>query len=109
MWRAARDCAPSPLTPHGCRVWSVKVCQRLPPLPGHSDGVNGVALSGDEGRAVSASSDRTLKVWDVESGQGLRTLSAHAARVQGVECESLPETAAPPRPLRRGQWCRAEW
>ena len=34
-----------------------------------------VALS--NGRVVSGSRDRTLKVWDVSSGQCLRTLSGH--------------------------------
>ena len=51
---------------------------------GHSDGVTGVAVSPDGRRAVSASEDNTLKVWDLESGRELRTLEGHSAGVTGV-------------------------
>ena len=34
-----------------------------------------MALSGDGRLVVSASHDKTLKVWDVESGRELRTLT----------------------------------
>jgi WD40 repeat protein len=53
-------------------------------LIGHSDCVNGVALSADGRLAVSASSDKTLKVWDVATGHELRTLVGHSERVNGV-------------------------
>ena len=46
--------------------------------------VNGVALSGDGRLAVSASGDKTLKVWEVESGRELRTLAGHTDLVNGV-------------------------
>ena len=44
-------------------------------LLGHADRIQGVAVSGDGRRAVSASWDHTLKVWNVESGRELRTLT----------------------------------
>ncbi len=53
-------------------------------LKGHSDDVRGVALSKDGRRAVSASGDETLKVWDVESGRALRTLEGHTDIVYSV-------------------------
>jgi WD40 repeat protein len=53
-------------------------------LEGHTAAVLGVALSGDGRRAVSASRDKTLKVWEVESGRELRTLEGHTAAVLGV-------------------------
>ena len=34
--------------------------------------------------AVSASEDKTLKVWDVGSGRELRTLQGHSNYVSGV-------------------------
>lgn len=37
-------------------------------LEGHAGGVNAVALTPDGRRAVSASHDKTLKVWDLEIG-----------------------------------------
>jgi len=53
-------------------------------LEGHSAGVRGVAVTPDGKRAVSASGDKTLKVWDLESGRALRTLEGHSAPVHGV-------------------------
>jgi WD40 repeat protein len=38
----------------------------------------------DGKRAVSASDDKTLKVWDSESGRELRTLKGHSHSVYGV-------------------------
>jgi WD40 repeat protein len=46
--------------------------------------VCGVAITPDGRRAVSASWDNMLRVWDLESGQSLRTLEGHSRRVSGV-------------------------
>jgi WD40 repeat protein len=53
-------------------------------LDGHAASVSGVALMADGQQAVSASEDRTLQVWDLESGRALRTLEGHAAFVACV-------------------------
>ena len=53
-------------------------------LQGHTQAVNGVALSADGRRAVSASSDNTLKVWDVENGSLIHTLEGHSDSVNSV-------------------------
>jgi WD40 repeat protein len=53
-------------------------------LEGHSWAVNGVAVTPDGRRAVSASEDTTLKVWDLDSGVVLRTLEGHFQAVYGV-------------------------
>jgi hypothetical protein len=52
-------------------------------LEGHS-AWHGVAVTPDGQRAVSASWDRTLKVWDLETGRALRTLEGHSDSVSGV-------------------------
>jgi len=43
--------------------------------------VLGIAVSEDGRIAVSAASDKTLKVWDLASGRELRTLEGHSERV----------------------------
>ena len=43
-----------------------------------------MAVSADGRLAVSASSDKTLKVWDLASGRELRTLEGHSEGVRGV-------------------------
>jgi len=43
-----------------------------------------VAVTADGKRAVSASGDQTLKVWDLETGRALRTLEGHSGYVWGV-------------------------
>ncbi|MEM6284686.1 MAG: TIR domain-containing protein, partial [Chloroflexota bacterium] len=50
----------------------------------HSGEVLSVAYSPDGRTVVSGSSDTTLIVWDVDSGQALRTLSGHFDRVLSV-------------------------
>ena len=47
-------------------------------LTGHEEGVSGCAVSGDAATIVSASYDKTLKVWDGQSGSERFTLLAHA-------------------------------
>jgi hypothetical protein len=53
-------------------------------LEGHSDYVHSVAVTPDGKRAVSASNDNTLKVWDLETGQALRMLQADSYYVYGM-------------------------
>jgi WD40 repeat protein len=52
-------------------------------LEGHTYYVNGVAVTRD-GKAVSASWDKTLKVWDINSGELLRTLEGHKEVIYNV-------------------------
>jgi WD40 repeat protein len=61
---------------HHDYIWSVVVS--------HSNHVNGVAVTPDGKRAVSASTDNTLKVWDLDTGRALRTLEGHSSSVEGV-------------------------
>ena len=56
-------------------MWDLGSGRELRTLTGHSDVVNGVAVTPDGQRAVSASDDQTLKVWDLDSGRELRTLA----------------------------------
>ncbi|MEI2418823.1 hypothetical protein V6O07_00990, partial [Arthrospira platensis SPKY2] len=51
---------------------------------GHSDSVQAVAITPDGKRAVSASGDKTLKLWDLETGTELATLTGHSDEVRAV-------------------------
>jgi formylglycine-generating enzyme required for sulfatase activity len=53
-------------------------------LEGHPEQVNGVAYSPDGRWLASASDDRTLRLWDAETGRRARTLEGHAGWVMGV-------------------------
>jgi WD40 repeat protein len=53
-------------------------------LAGHSESVDAVAVTPDGKRAVSASYDNTLKVWDLASGKELQTLAGHSHWVNAV-------------------------
>jgi WD40 repeat protein len=56
-------------------VWHLQTGLRLRTLDGHTDEINDVAISEDGRRAVSASRDKTLRVWDLTTGSNLCTLT----------------------------------
>ncbi len=53
-------------------------------LAGHELGVRAVAVTADGRWVISASEDRTLKLWDLEHGALLRTLAGHRGPVRAV-------------------------
>ena len=54
------------------------------PLWGHSQPVTSVEFSPDGRRIVSGSHDKTLKIWDAETGQQTLSLSGHTNAVTSV-------------------------
>ncbi|MBV8282723.1 MAG: hypothetical protein JO347_11790, partial [Candidatus Eremiobacteraeota bacterium] len=52
-------------------------------LEGHHHVID-VAITPDGRQAVSASRDNTLKIWDLEHGDELRTLQGHSDTVNSV-------------------------
>ena len=46
---------------------------------GHADVVSSVSFSPDGKRIASGSRDKTVKLWNAESGELLKTLSGHAS------------------------------
>jgi predicted phosphodiesterase/predicted NACHT family NTPase len=57
--------------------------QRLIPrtFEGHTDAIHGVAVLADGRRALSASRDKTLRLWDLDAGKELRRLQGHSDEV----------------------------
>ncbi len=51
---------------------------------GHTDRVTSIAVLPDGCRALSASWDRTLRLWDIETGAELRRFEGHTDRVTSV-------------------------
>jgi WD40 repeat protein len=52
-------------------------------LTGHSSSVTAVAITPD-GKVISGSEDKTLKVWDLQTGTELLTLTGHSGYVTAV-------------------------
>jgi WD40 repeat protein len=53
-------------------------------LQGHTKGVTDVVVTPDSQKAVSASQDCTLKIWDLQQGIELHTLKGHTDGISGV-------------------------
>ncbi|MEP7285962.1 MAG: hypothetical protein ABI947_09360 [Chloroflexota bacterium] len=72
-------------------------------LRGHTASVNSVAVSGDF--VISASSDKTLRVWNWKTGQHLRTLSGHTNSVnEVVVSDDFAISASSDKTLRVWNW-----
>jgi WD40 repeat protein len=53
-------------------------------LYGHTDAVNAVAITPDGKKVVSASRDKTIKIWDFDTGHELKTLYGHQDWVEDL-------------------------
>lgn len=51
---------------------------------GHSGNVSSVAFSPDGKYILSGSDDKTLKLWDIETGKEIRTFAGHANSITSV-------------------------
>ena len=73
-------------------MWDLENGAELGTLTGHSRGISAVAVTPDGRRAVSASDDQTLKVWDLESGELVVTFSGDGAI---YACAVAPDGGCP--------------
>lgn len=63
------------------RVWDSRTGKRVTKLVGHTDKINDVLVSQDGTTILTASSDRTVKVWSTVAGRCLYTLTMHDTSV----------------------------
>lgn len=56
-------------------MWDLKTGQLIHNLKGHSYAVHAIAISPDGQTLVSGSSDATMKLWNLKTGQLIRTFS----------------------------------
>ncbi|HEX4947166.1 MAG TPA: TIR domain-containing protein [Blastocatellia bacterium] len=71
---------PQPIAAAGRKAPS----QRDAIFSGHGDGIFGIAVTPDGQLVISASDDRTIKVWEIASGKCLATLEGHTWPVYGI-------------------------
>jgi WD40 repeat protein len=63
-------------------------------LTGHSESVDSVAISPDGQTLASGSFDKTIKIWDLRSGELRRTLQGHSESVDSVAISPDGQTLA---------------
>jgi hypothetical protein len=64
-------------------VFNWKTREKLFTLEGHQDGVRGLAIH--KGRLISCSPDKSIKIWDLESGKALHSWDkAHEKEVRAI-------------------------
>ena len=56
----------------------------LPPLLGHTSDVYHVTVTPDGAKIISASEDKTIRVWDASTGSELQVLEGHTERAKSV-------------------------
>ena len=62
--------------------------QQVQIFRGHTNGVEGLALSPDGNYVLSAADDRTARLWDIKTGQEVQRFSGHRAFVYSVAFSS---------------------
>jgi WD domain, G-beta repeat len=65
------------------KVWDVRTGERLCTL-GHTSAVHCIAVSGDGQLLASGSSDGKIKLWNLETGTLVRSLTGHQGAVQAL-------------------------
>ena len=60
----------------------VDICKYKPFLRdrGHSDSINSIFITSNDKYIISGSSDKTIKIWDIQNGECLNTLYGHSPK-----------------------------
>jgi WD40 repeat protein/predicted Ser/Thr protein kinase len=75
-WLAGRDAGGQNVV-----LWDAHTLRPAAPLPGHAGAINAIAFDRGGGRFVSASSDRTVRLWVTATGQCLQIFKGHTDEV----------------------------
>ncbi|KAA1122649.1 hypothetical protein PGTUg99_004287 [Puccinia graminis f. sp. tritici] len=68
-------------------LYDPRLCSQVARLVGHTDNVRSILLSDDGSRLLSASSDATVKMWDVRIQRCLHTFSHHSTSVWALHSQ----------------------
>lgn len=83
---------------HTARIWRLMVNEtglgEAVTLVGHSGPVLNIAFSPDEKMVVTASADRSVKVWSTEDGRLLRSFNQHTEAVHALVFRPVSDAAA---------------
>jgi WD40 repeat protein len=60
-------------------------------LKGHNDTIYSIAISSEDEFIVSASMDKTIKIWDFNTGECLKTLEGHTSAVESIAISCCDE------------------
>lgn len=82
----------------GIILWDVRTGEEIRRFDGNGEGytdiVTSAAISADGSKLVSGSADRSVIIWDMDSGDIIRKLLGHSMPVQSVAINPLGDIAA---------------
>ncbi|MCT7984068.1 WD40 repeat domain-containing protein [Laspinema sp. A4] len=73
-----------PLSVHGTLIDAVYAKKEYKRLEGHQESVNSIVFSPDGKTLASSSGDKTIKLWNVETGEEIHTLAGHQDKVWSI-------------------------
>jgi len=53
-------------------------------LPGHTDQITSILVIKNQQRIVSSSDDGKIKIWDIATGESVKSLTGHTASVKSI-------------------------
>lgn len=75
-------------------IWDTSTWELKQEFKGHTAGVNSASFTPDAKRVVTASFDKSIRIWDVESGKNIRSIkNAHGYRIHSM---IVPQDSAEP-------------
>ena len=79
--------------------WFQKGAKSICTFKGHLGYITSVAILPNSEHAISASSDHTLRLWDLKSGKQVLTFTGHTETVTGVAVQLRMESMPFPFPM----------